>query len=188
MTIDRPGFADPVGCAQASFRAVLDAMAEPGRIVAVGRSLDPPAPLDPATAAILLTLVDGETPLWLDPAAAAAQDWITFHCGAPAASPEAAAFALALGLPDLAAFAAGTHEEPERGATLIVQLPALGHGRPWQLRGPGLKSTATLHATGLPEDFAAQWAANAARYPRGIDLVLCAGASVAALPRTVAVA
>ena len=188
MTIDRPGFNDPVHESQAAFRAVLDALSEPGRIVAIGTGLTPPAPLDPATAAILLTLVDSDTPLWLDPAADAAEPWLTFHTGAPCTAPEAAAFAVSLSLPDLRWFNAGTHEAPEQGATLIVQVPALGRGHAWQLSGPGLQSTATLHVTGLPDDFAAQWARNAARFPRGIDLVLCAGTSAVALPRTTAVA
>ena len=187
MTIDLPGFTDPVRESQAAFRAVLDAMSEPGRIVTIGAGLAPPVPLDPATAAILLTLVDADTPLWLDPAAAAAEPWVAFHCGAPQTAPEEAAYAVVLGLPDLRWFNAGTHEAPEQGATLIVQLPALTGGHAWQLSGPGLQSAAALQAAGLPDDFAAQWARNAARYPRGIDLVLCAGCSALALPRTVAV-
>jgi alpha-D-ribose 1-methylphosphonate 5-triphosphate synthase subunit PhnH len=188
MTIELPGFTDPVHESQAAFRAVLDAMSEPGRIATLGEGLTPPAPLDPATAAILLTLADSDTPLWLDPAAAAAEPWLTFHCGAPQAAPEAAAFAVTLGLPDLRWFNSGTHEAPERGATLIVQLPALGAGQAWQLSGPGLKSPATLHVAGLPDDFSALWTRNTARFPRGVDLILCAGHSAVALPRTVAVA
>ena len=187
MNIDLPGFADPVADSQAAFRAMLDAMSEPGRIVGIGSGLTPPAPLDPATAAILLTLVDSDTPLWLDPAAAAARDWLTFHCGAPHTAPEAATFAVALGLPDLRWFGAGTHEEPELSTTLIVQVPALGRGRSWQLSGPGLATPATLVVTGLPDDFAAVWARNSIRFPRGVDLVLCAGATAVAFPRTVAV-
>ena len=45
-------------------------------------------------------------------------------------------------------------------------------------------SPAPLRVTGLPDDFAAAWSANRALYPRGVDLILCAGASLAALPRT----
>ena len=81
-SIALPGFADPVGEAQATFRAVLDAMSRPGRLHHVGEHLTAPAPLDSATAAVLLTLIDNETPLWLDGAATAARDWLAFHCGA----------------------------------------------------------------------------------------------------------
>ena len=37
----------------------------------------------------------------------------------------------------------------------------------------------------LPAGFAAAWAANHAKFPRGIDLILCAGTEIAALPRSV---
>ena len=140
-TVALPGFTDPVGEAQATFRAVLDAMARPGRLHRVGARLTAPAPLDQATAAVLLTLVDNETPLWLEPCVAAAGDWLAFHCGASIVDvPGHAAFALALSLPDLAALSAGSHEAPESSATLILQIGALGprHAlsfvRPWPAR------------------------------------------------------
>ena len=81
-SVSLPGFTDPVRDAQSTFRAVLDAMARPGRLHHVGQNLTVPAPLDRATAAVLLTLIDNETPLWMDPAAVAARDWLAFHCGA----------------------------------------------------------------------------------------------------------
>ena len=92
-----PGFADPVRDGQAVFRAVMDAMARPGRIHRIAAPLTPPAPLARATAAVLLTLVDGETPLWLDEPAAAAWEWVSFHCGAHRAEMATAQFAVALG-------------------------------------------------------------------------------------------
>ncbi len=179
------GFAEPVGDAQRCFRAVLNAMARPGRIHTVGGVI-PPAPVCESAAALLLTLIDHETPFWLDPEAAAAREWIAFHCGAPAESDlERAAFALALSLPDLERLAPGTHETPETSATAIVQLAALTGGRPYRLRGPGLKDSAILAPVGLPADFAARWRRNHALFPTGIDLILCAGNELAALPRTV---
>ena len=181
------GFADPVAGAQQCFRAVLDAMARPGCIGTVG-GVAPPAPLCVASAAVLLTLTDHETPLWLDPAAAAARHWIAFHCGAPEANGTGNAnFALALGMPDLAHFPAGTHEGPETSATVIVQLPSLTGGVALRLRGPGIETSRLLAPVGLPPDFPAFWRRNRGLFPAGIDLILCAGADLAALPRTVQV-
>jgi alpha-D-ribose 1-methylphosphonate 5-triphosphate synthase subunit PhnH len=187
-TIALPGFADPVGEAQATFRAVLDAMASPGRLHTVAEQLTAPAPLDPATAAVLLTLVDNETPLWPDAAARPARDWLAFHCGAAVIeAPDKAAFAVALSLPDLATLPAGTHEAPEDSATLILQIAALGTGARYRLSGPGLREPAVLAASGLPADFAAAWQRNHAQYPCGIDVILCSGATLAALPRSVSI-
>jgi alpha-D-ribose 1-methylphosphonate 5-triphosphate synthase subunit PhnH len=187
-TIELPGFAEPVPDAQACFRAVLDAMARPGRIHEVGVGLTPPAPLAPASAAVLLTLVDHETPLWLDPDAAASREWIAFHCGAPvAAVPKACAFALALSLPDLAALPTGSHEAPESSATVILQARAFKSGRRFRLEGPGLHEPTVLAIDGLPDDFASVWQQNRALFPRGVDVVLCAGTQLAALPRSVTV-
>ena len=187
MTGLTAGFADPVRNAQQCFRSVLDAMSRPGLIAAV-TGLTPPVPLCAASAAVLLTLIDHETAFWLDPDALAARDWIAFHCGAPETFvPAGAAFALSLGLPNLTRFNAGTHEGPETSATIVVQLPALTGGPPLRLRGPGLKDSATIAPTGLPADFPAIWRRNRGLFPAGIDLILCADDTLAALPRTVRV-
>jgi alpha-D-ribose 1-methylphosphonate 5-triphosphate synthase subunit PhnH len=178
-----PGFADPVTGAQACFRAVLDAMARPGRVLSI-HGVSAPAPLCDAAAAVLLTLVDHETPLWLDPDAEAARPWIAFHTGAPFGG---GMFAMALSLPDLAALPAGSDEMPETSATVILQVASLRAGRRLVLEGPGLREPAVLLADGLPADFVAMWQRNHALFPRGVDLILCAGRDLAALPRSVAV-
>ena len=186
--VSLPGFADPVRDAQSTFRAVLDAMARPGRLHHAGQNLTAPAPLDRATAAVLLTLIDNETPLWVDSTAAAARDWLAFHCGAAMTdAPGDATFALALSMPNLEELPSGTHEVPESSVTLILQVPALGIGTRYRLSGPGLRVPAPLAVTGLPEDFAHIWQANHALYPRGIDVVLCAGTTLTALPRSVTI-
>lgn len=184
--IAQPGFADPVAGAQSCFRAVLDAMARPGQVRDAGVGLAPPTPLAPASAAVLLTLIDHDTRLWLDPAAAAAREWIAFHCGtAIVAAPDACQFALALSLPDLTKLSVGSHEAPEDSATLILQVAAFGRGRRYRLAGPGLREPAVLAVDGLPDGFAALWQQNHALFPRGLDIVLCSGRQLAALPRSV---
>ncbi len=181
------GFADPVGDAQSCFRTLLDAMAHPGRIGRVVGVM-PPSPLHPATAAVLLSLVDHETPLWLDPGAVAAADWIAFHTGAPRTATAAeAAFVVALALPSLSDLNAGGHETPEASTTVILQLASLRTGPRYRLSGPGLREPALFTAEGLPADFVAQWRANRRLFPRGVDLILCAGGDLAALPRTVTI-
>ena len=181
--ISHPGFADPVRDSQAVFRAVLDAMARPGRIHRVAAPAEPPPGLHRATAAVLLTLVDAETPLFLGPNAEPARDWILFHCGAPLVP--AAQDRFALGNVPLASLPAGTDEEPETSATLILQLDGLGEGPPLRLEGPGLATPNRLAVRGLPPGFVAQWRANRALFPRGVDVILCASDRLAALPRTV---
>jgi alpha-D-ribose 1-methylphosphonate 5-triphosphate synthase subunit PhnH len=182
------GFADPVLGAQHCFRAVLDAMARPGSVRTAGAGVAGPPPLDGATAAVLLTLVDGEIPLWLAPSLQAARAWIVFHCGAVCvADPGTASFIATDALPDLSALHAGSHETPETSATVILQVRGLGTGKRYRLHGPGLRDDALLGVDGLPAAFAATWADNHARFPRGVDLILCAGSRLAALPRSVSI-
>ncbi|BDG72744.1 phosphonate C-P lyase system protein PhnH [Roseomonas fluvialis] len=187
MTLLSPGFADPVLDGQACFRAVLDAMSRPGRIAVAGSALRPPAPLCRAAAAVLLTLADADTPLWSD-AGGDAEAWLRFHCGAPFVTEGEAAFVLATGtLPALDVLAAGSEEKPQHGATLVLQVAALDAGSGWRLTGPGIAHEHRLAVTGAPAGFVAAWAANRARFPRGVDVVLCAGDRLAALPRSVTI-
>ncbi len=188
MNIDLPGFSDPVHDAQACFRAVLDAMSRPGTVRAAGAGLLPPAPLAPATAAVLLTLVDGETPLGMAPLFQPAADWISFHCGALVpADAGRAAFVLATALPDLSMAAQGSDDRPEDSATIILQVASLAGPSRFRLAGPGIQSHAILAVGGLPADFVARWARNQRLFPRGVDLILCAGDRLAALPRGIRV-
>ena len=179
-----PGFSEPVADTQRCFRAVLDAMARPGRISRVG-GVAPPASLCVAAGAVALTLVDAETSLWLDPAAAACGPWIAFHTGAMLRPIGQADFVLALSLPDFDALRGGTHDAPETSATVILQVASLSSGHTWRLTGPGLREPTLLSVDGLPADFGARWRRNRALFPCGVDLVLCAGDALTALPRTV---
>lgn len=187
----RGGFARPVFEAQAMFRAIMDAMAQPGSIQRCETSVLPPAPLAPAAAAVALTLCDQDTPLWLDPllaASGAVAPWLGFHSGARIVTDRAAAqFALVADparLPDLSGFAQGSQDYPDRSATLILQLDTLSDGPPLVLRGPGIETEARLAPVPLPSQFMAFWRQNGASFPRGVDLVLAAPEGIAALPRT----
>ncbi|MBZ0229697.1 MAG: phosphonate C-P lyase system protein PhnH [Bauldia sp.] len=187
------GFADPVFDAQAVFRAVLDAFAHPGRVVAVGRPVKPPAPLAPVAAAVVAALADEGTPIFLDPflSVDAVCGWIAFHVGAPIAdSPANAAFALIgdpAGMPRFAAFGQGTAEYPDRSTTLVIQVTGFAGPKSLHLSGPGIKGSARIAAESLPPGFAAEMQANRTHFPRGVDVVLAAPEAIVALPRSIKV-
>ncbi len=179
-----PGFVDPVMGAQSAFRALLTAMSYPGRILTLsGLPAAPPA-LSPAMAAVALALCDQDTPLWHDAGADAAA-WLAFHTGAPAVPVPLARFVLATGAPPpLSELALGSDEAPQEGATLVLGVAVLEEAPGWMLRGPGIRDGRQLRVAGLPPGFAAERAALAPLFPRGLDVVLCCGDRIAALPRT----
>jgi len=195
MSALSPAFANPVYDTQATFRAVMDAMARPGETRAVPAALKPPAPLSASAAAVALTLLDYETPFWLDTALAKAEDvarWLKFHTGATATpNPEEAAFAFAaepLALPPLGAFSQGTPDFPNRSTTLVVQVAAFTGGAPLTLSGPGVKGHRTFEPLPLPPHFADDLRANASRFPCGVDIIFAGPRLVAALPRSTCIA
>jgi len=192
MSVIAPGFADAPHDSQSVFRAVLDAYAHPGRIVAVPAKLEVPGRLCLASTAFLLTLVDRETPLWLAPELDSPElrDFARFHTGAPlAANRDAASFAFLTPAsePHFEGFSVGSDSYPDRSATLVVHVPSLSAGPARRLRGPGIDGAATAVIAGLPKSFWRDWAANRALFPCGIDVVFAAGSELLALPRSIAV-
>lgn len=175
------GFAAPAADAARAFRAILEALARPGTIGRISGAA-PPAPLSAAAGAVLLTLTDRTTPLFLGRShdTEAVRAWIAFHTGAPVAAADAAVFAVGTweALLPLDRFRIGTPEYPDRSATLIVERPDLA-SRGARLTGPGIDGVAWLD---LPDPAAHR--ANRALFPLGLDMIFCAGDRVAGLPRS----
>ena len=176
---------------QAVFRAVMDAMAHPGRVNPLtALPTEWPAPLNPGAAAVALCLADFETPVWLDDAAGDgdAAAWLRFHTGARITSdPPEAAFAVVTDTrraPDFQAFALGSLDYPDRSTTFILQVDAFGNGATRTFAGPGIKDTVAFSASPLPDDFDARLAVNHALAPRGVDFIFVSSSAVAALPRS----
>jgi alpha-D-ribose 1-methylphosphonate 5-triphosphate synthase subunit PhnH len=164
-------------------------MAHPGRIVGLTVDLQAPKPLDQATAAIALTLLDFETPLWADVTESyEVVHWLRFHCGCPWTSrPSEAAFALITygeALPSLEHFSVGKDEFPEKSATLIIQVANLASGGSRSLSGPGIEMVERLSVQGLSDEFWPFWRINHDLFPLGVDVLLTSRRSVVALPRT----
>ncbi|MGJ4856916.1 phosphonate C-P lyase system protein PhnH [Labrys sp. La1] len=190
-----PGFANAALESQAVFRACMNALARPARPLSLQTNLAPPAPLTPELAALALALADHEAPIWLDARlqAPAVRAFLTFHTGARLTEdPQEAAFALIADVaacPDLAHFAQGSDEYPDRSTTLLIAIERLEPGHDLVFTGPGIKAESSREEAGLvlaplPSGLPRQLAANHAAFPRGVDLVFTAPGKIAALPRS----
>jgi alpha-D-ribose 1-methylphosphonate 5-triphosphate synthase subunit PhnH len=191
LTSMAAGFSNPVLESQSAFRATMDALANPGRRVALASPLDPPDPLAPAAAALALALLDFEVSFHLAPSLQADGEiarFLRFHTGARETSnPADASFAfldLVRDPLDLASFAKGDPEYPDRSTTVIAQVARLEGGVPLMLAGPGIDGTVSFSPMPLPGDFRAQLAHNRSIFPLGVDLILVASNMIAALPRS----
>jgi alpha-D-ribose 1-methylphosphonate 5-triphosphate synthase subunit PhnH len=187
-----PAFDDPALASQAVFRIVMEVIARPGLSRLLPSKLAVPLPLSTTAAAVALTLLDYETPFWLDPNLTAAGEvapWFKFHTGAPLTADSArAAFAFIsdpAAMPHFETFSPGSLEYPDRSTTLVVQVASFDHGDALELSGPGIAGTRTFSAAPLPPDFRARLIANREMFPRGVDLILVSEDAVAALPRSI---
>lgn len=175
------GFANPAIDSAQGFRAAMQAMARPGSRHQISGA-KPPAGISDAAGALLLTLCDPETGIYLaaDVDSHSLRDWIAFHTGAPIVSAENADFAVGSWqtLSPISQFPIGTAEYPDRSATLIIEMADF-EGSNAVLSGPGIKDVTPM---ALPELAAFQ--ANAAQYPLGMDFFFTAGSELAALPRS----
>lgn len=187
------GFSEPVADAQMVFRRILDASAHPGRIVTIPADIlpDSDAGLSCAATTLALTLLDLDTPVWLDANLPQASDFFRFHCGTPLVdSPCNSRFAFITDLrqlPALTEFDMGTPDFPERSTTLVIEVPDLVDGPGLQLRGPGIRKVSYLRIGGISADFWRQRADIAPLFPLGIDLIFTCGQRLAAIPRTTVV-
>ena len=192
LELDRiqPAFADPVGESQMAFRKIMEAVARPGTRADFGPAIEPPPGLDVAAAIVALTLLDFETPVWLDPAlrGGAAEAWVRFHCGCPLTNdPAAAAFAIvteAKTAPRLDSFNLGDARYPDRSTTVILQVESLDDGEAVILSGPGVKDAIAVAPSGLPESFWGQMQDNNAKFQFGVDVLIVSGSALTAVPRT----
>lgn len=184
-----PAWDDAVHASQATFRCVLNALAEPGIVRTLPVAVTGPAPLHDATTALCLALLDFDTPVWCDSATrtASVTSYLRFHCGCPlTAVATSAGFALignAADL-DLSSFAKGSMEYPDRSTTLFIQVSSFDGGPERTLSGPGIPGTSTLRMAGLPADFDRQWGVNCAAFPLGVDVVFSCRGQIVGLPRS----
>ncbi|MEO7243329.1 MAG: phosphonate C-P lyase system protein PhnH [Variovorax sp.] len=193
------GFGAPAQAAQLSFRCLLEAMARPGRVQSLPATalagVEAPA-IGVGMCAVLLTLLDADTRLYVDEALPHREllPYLRFHtgvrltddlhdadfvcCSADQARP-----------PLLNALRHGSDEAPHHGATLLIAVSELGNPLPstpggLQLRGPGIRDCQYMSVGGIGAEFWRTRSALEAQFPRGVDLVMCCGDHIAAIPRS----
>jgi alpha-D-ribose 1-methylphosphonate 5-triphosphate synthase subunit PhnH len=181
-------FAHSVFDSQRNFRELLQAMARPvtPRVVPVLAAA--PAPILPASMAVLLTLCDADTALWLQQPNDEVASHLRFHAGVRLVQqPACADFALITepsSMPPLTEFAHGELRYPDRSASLIVQVDGFDDNAGRRFAGPGIREVEQLAIEGLPAEFWQQRAAMNAQLPLGVDLIFISGERMVALPRT----
>jgi len=186
------GFSDVAVQSAHAFRSIMQAMARPGRLMPIGEGLAAPEPMFASAAAVALTLCDFQTPLWLAPELRTERvmHYLRFHTGAPITDePGKAMFVFAVAgehLPAQDLLLQGTHEYPDRSATLVIQTEGFTLGNV-ELTGPGVRGLQRFGAAGIGEAFWAAMGENHARFPVGVDVMFVAPGLVAALPRSTTV-
>jgi alpha-D-ribose 1-methylphosphonate 5-triphosphate synthase subunit PhnH len=174
--------------APGTFQAVVNALEHPGAAVHLQKPDPLPWPLNSASAALLATWVNPETPVWTDlcwdsdPTA-----WLQQTCACSLVTEPCMArvafVADPLRIPPLGQFYLGEDDRPERSTTLVLQVPGFsvpnGRLRDVSGRGRGLQSW----PTGLLPRFWSDWDDQRRYLPLGIDVFFTYADTLVALPR-----
>lgn len=165
---------------QSVFRVLLESTSRPGKVFELPRNH---SGLNPVLA-VLATLVDGAVSLHDRTNTLEKRVW-NFLQARPEA-PEKANFILASGSssPDFSP-CLGSLESPEKGATLVITVDALGDGPlSLDLRGPGIQSRHGLNLGGLATGWLKLREAWNGSFPKGVDMILVDDLRTCVLPRT----
>lgn len=183
------GFTNPAYDSQITFRALLNALAQPGQPQSINLAIETPSGIYPAYASACLTLLDLETQVWVQSGLGVDfKDWLSFHTGCQLTeNPKSADFALIYDLetlPELSCFHWGTELEPESSTTLLIPVSSWESGLPVALKGPGILGERII-APNLTRSFWDCWVGNHQAYPLGVDVFLFTEDKVMGLPRSV---
>ena len=148
-------FTHPVADSQRAFRLILKAMSEPGVVVSLPR-LSAWENASPAASAVLMTLVDRDTPLYFN----------------------------TLSVIDTLSESLRLHRNaPGKTATVIVEVAALNGGLTLRLSGPDLMEKRAV-APRLPESVLRYLRDDESYLRQNVDLIFTCEDRMMALPRT----
>jgi alpha-D-ribose 1-methylphosphonate 5-triphosphate synthase subunit PhnH len=173
---------------QRAFRALLDAMARPGTVHALPAARAADGAWGSALV-VLQCLLDHEVTFAVEADDRSVHEQILRRTGARSAAVAAADYVLAdaahaLDVIELAS--EGYFEEPERSATVVVRVEAIGTGALRAvLSGPGIETVQPLAIAGLDAAALRALIDRNAVYPTGIDAIIVdPQGRVACLPRS----
>ncbi len=165
---------------QRVFRELVEAFSRPGEVRDLMRWIVEST----AQRAVLATLMDGETTLADPHGQIAATDWPLLQ--ARRGAMETARYVVSDGrrAPDFQP-ALGTLESPESGATLLIEVVAVGSGPlSMELAGPGITGRRELRLKGLHATWLEHRNDWISGFPLGVDMLLSDATRIVALPRT----
>ena len=187
MTVMFPGLRDSHE-AQHTFRALLNALANPGRPQTLPAPEQMPAGYPPSIIG-LLSLLDATVMVGFPNAVPDLVQWLVFHTGTSVAPMERADFIYVpqgQARPALASLRQGLLDAPETSATLMLEIPSFSGGRALELSGPGIQTSEIITPV-LDPGLISEWQRQSGRFPRGVDIFLLCGTDVIGLPRSTAI-
>lgn len=161
---------------QATFRQLLDAMARPGTIAQAGAH-GHASGANAYVVTVLEALLDHEVAFATAPGNPELEESVLRVTASHLAPLEAADFIVADGAGAEAALRAakeGDPEYPDRNATVVLLVDAIGQGEEMVLEGPGINGTRAVRVAGFAPGIRALRDERNAELPLGIDLVLLA--------------
>ncbi len=174
---------------QAVFRALLDAMARPGKVNPLPAQASG-AGAAPGILAVMTCLVDHQAAYWISPALGEeVERALSYRTTARRVQAADAGFVAVDGpgaVHAVSRASVGTIEYPDEGATVIISCDSLTRG-PVRLTlyGPGVCGAGTLRVAGVPVEAFRTVSRRNRDFPLGIDLILVAADnSAACIPRS----
>lgn len=179
---------DEVFDSQETFRIILEAMANPTRILSVKKAADKLYGDHKAMLAVAMTLLDNETTFCVC-GDAALKEQITLLTHAKESPAAEAEFVFVTKDEKLAAdienFMCGTLEDPHKSATVIVEITEEKE-KHLVFCGPGIKDCVEINTAKQVDEAVELRDAQAYEYPQGIDfLFLTAAGGLFGIPRLV---
>ena len=185
-----PVFDDPELGTQQTFRAIVEALDNPGQIVQIRSKPSFPGALNLASAAIFLTLCNDGTTIWADlDWNCPITEWFQYRCGCNIVTePCMASFALItnpMTMPPLDHFRIGDEENPDISATLIIQIEDLSVNTAINPDGTAVEKIARHSHPVVPLNSWEHRYQQSTPLFLGLDIFLTCDDTLAALPQSI---